>query len=258
VIGAGFIGLEVASAARGRGAEVTVLEAADRVLGRVLPAAAGERVAARHRAAGVALHLGVQVRDIGLDGEGGALRIDTSAGAFVADVVVVGIGVQPNVELAEAAGLAVDDGVCVAADGSTADPHVFAAGEVTQHPAFGYAEPMRFESWQIAELQAEAVGRTAAGQPTPHQAIPWFWSDQLGCNIQMLGRVPTDAELVTRQYPDGSASLFARDEAGRLIGLVAFDAGRDVAVVKRLLAKGAAPSADQLENVDTPLRQHLG
>jgi len=116
---------------------------------------------------------------------------------------------------------------------------------------------VRFESWQVAELQAEAAGRSAAGASTPHQAIPWFWSDQLGCNIQMLGRVPNDAPLVAREYPDGSASLFALDGEGRLIGLVALNAGRDVAVVRRLLAKGAAPSAAQLENVDTPLRQLL-
>jgi anthranilate 1,2-dioxygenase ferredoxin reductase subunit len=256
VIGAGFIGLEVASAAVARRAKVTVLEAADRVLARVMPAAAAEYAAALHRAAGVALHLGVKVGDMGLD-DCGAVRIETSTGAFLADVVVVGIGVRPNVELAEAAGLPVDDGILVAADGSTVDPHIFAAGEVTRHPAPGYEHPARFESWQVAELQAETAGRAAAGAPAAHQVIPWFWSDQLGCNIQMLGRVPPDAPLVARRYPDGSASLFALDEAGRLTGMVAFDAGRDVAVMKRLLAKGSAPSAGQLENVDTPLRQLL-
>lgn len=256
VIGAGFIGLEVASSGLVRGAEVTVLEVADRALGRVLPRVVGERIADFHRAAGVDLRLGVAVRDVVQD-QGEGLRLETSAGVFPANVVVVGVGVQPNVELAAEAGLAVDDGILVAADGSTADPNVFAAGEVTRHPVQGQGAPVRLESWQVAELQAEAAGRSAAGCPSEHSALPWFWSDQLGHNIQVLGDVSGEGLLVVRDYGGGSASFFAMDSTGRLRGIIAVDAGRDIAVARRLLTKGSAPRPEHLENVDTPLRQLL-
>jgi anthranilate 1,2-dioxygenase ferredoxin reductase subunit len=256
IIGAGFIGLEVASSALARGAKPAVLEAGDRALSRALPAEVSDRIVALHRAAGVEVRLGVRITGLS-PAEHGGVAIATADGSIAADVVVIGIGVTPNVELAQAAGLAVDDGIVVGADGSTADPHIFAAGEVTRHPVNGAAGSLRLESWQVAELQAEAVGRTAAGAPTAHDAVPWFWSDQLGHNLQVLGHAPVGAALVHRDLGQGASAWFALEEGGRLAGVISLDAGREIAVARRLMAKDARIAPDDLADPAKPLRQFL-
>lgn len=249
IIGAGFIGLEAASAAIAHGAHVTVLEASDRVLGRVFPPVAGARVLRTHRDAGVDVRLRVKV--VGLVPGPGAIRVETDSGVLEADLVIVGIGVVPNVELAQAAGLAVDNGIVVNEEGATSHSDVFAAGEVTRHP-LGNGVHGRLESWQVAELQAEATGRSAAGTPTAYAAIPYFWSDQLGLNIQMFGLIDPAARLMERH--DQGVLLFALDAASRIQGAIGFDAGADMSVAKRLI--GAVAPAD-LGNSDKPLRKIL-
>lgn len=249
VIGAGFIGLEVASAAIGHGARVTVLETSDRVLGRVFPAEAGARVEQLHRDAGVDLRLDAKV--VALAPAEGRVRVETDTGALEADIVVVGIGVVPNVELAVAAGLEVDNGIVVTAEGATSHPDVFAAGEVTRHP-LNNGECRRLESWQVAELQAEATGRSAAGERTIYTAVPYFWSDQLGVNIQMFGLIDPAARLIARD--DKGALLFAIDAENRIQGAIGFDAGADMSVAKRLI--GALAPAD-LANAAMPMRNFL-
>jgi NADPH-dependent 2,4-dienoyl-CoA reductase/sulfur reductase-like enzyme len=256
VVGGGFIGLEVASSALRRDAAVTVLEAATRPLARVMPPAPAERIAALHREAGVDLRLGAVVTGFA-DECGGAVRLETNAGPVIGDVVVVGIGVTPNLELAADAGLAVDDGIVVDAQGATSDPHVFAAGEVTRHPAPGAERCVRLESWQVAELQAQAAGRSAAGAAAAHDAIPWFWSDQLGANLQMLGFVDLNAPLVSRDYGDGAAAWFALDDKGRVRGAITLNAGRDIAVARRLMARELAVDSGRLSDPTTALAQLL-
>ncbi len=257
IIGAGFIGLEVASSALARGATVIILEAASHALGRALPQEVGERLVAIHRAAGVEVRFNVTV--VGLSATpDGAVAVATDSGVVEVDVVIVGIGVRPNTELAEACGLEVDDGVIVGADGSTIDPCVFAAGEVTRHPVLGSDGRLRLESWQTAELQAEVAGRSAAGQRAIHDAMPWFWSDQLGHNLQVLGHVPKQATLVRRDQPDGGAVWFAMGPDNRLDGVISLDAGREIAVSRRLLAKDVRLPAEILSDASKPLRQFLG
>jgi NADPH-dependent 2,4-dienoyl-CoA reductase/sulfur reductase-like enzyme len=249
VIGAGFIGLEAASAALVRGARATVLEASDRVLGRVFPHQAGARVEQLHRDAGVDLRLGAKV--VGFAGSQPGLCIHTEAGELEADIVIVGIGVTPNLELAQDAGLEIDDGIVVTAEGATSHPDVFAAGEVTRHPLASGARA-RLEAWQVAELQAEAAGRTAAGAPTVHAAIPYFWTDQLGVNIQMFGLIDPAARIVTRQ--DKGELLFAIDKDGRIQGAIGFNAGANISVAKRLIGAMWTP---EFADPATPLRKLL-
>lgn len=249
VIGAGFIGLEVASAAISRGARVTVLEAGDRILGRVFPVEIGAYVERLHREAGVDLRLNARVLALSSTAVGG--QVETDDGTLDGDIVVVGIGVAPNVELAAAAGLEIDNGIVVTAEGQTSHPDVFAAGEVTRHPfvAGGHG---RLESWQVAELQAEAAGRTAAGTPTTFAAIPYFWSDQLGVNIQMFGQVDPTSTLLSR---NGNGTLFfAIDAKTTIVGAVGFDAGADMSIAKRMIGLRAPPD---LANSDAPLRNFL-
>ncbi|MBN8605551.1 MAG: FAD-dependent oxidoreductase [Caulobacterales bacterium] len=250
VIGAGFIGLEAASAARARGARVTVLEAADRVLGRVFPIEAAARVERLHRDAGVDLRLGAKLDEIAPDG--GRVRVSVGAEKLLADLVVVGIGIIPNTELARAAGLAVDDGVVVSAEGATSHADVFAAGEVTRHPVRG-ASAMRIESWQVAELQADAAGRSAAGAPTAYDAIPYFWSDQYGVNMQMFGLIRPDGAILVRAAGE-SALIFSIGADGRIAGAIGFNAGADMSIAKRMIG---APAPVGLEDAATPLRKLL-
>lgn len=255
IIGAGFIGLEVASSALTLGARPTVIEAGPRILARGLPEAPASRVLGLHRQAGVEVLLDTPLDGFDTDEQGRlVLRLGDERRVF--DVAVVGIGVLPNVELAEAAGLRVDDGLMVDDLGATSDPHVFGAGEVTRHPILGLDGPARLESWQVAELQAEAAGRAAAGCGAPSRVAPWFWSDQAGANLQVLGHVG-GGPLVERDYGDGLVSYFALDDAHRLRGLVTLNSGRDISAGRRLLAQGGALDPAMLSDPTVALRRLL-
>lgn len=255
IIGAGFIGLEVASSALSRGAHPIVIEGASRILGRGLPDPVSARLLVLHRQAGVDIRLDAPVRDIRLTADG-ALEIETGSGSIIADHVVVGIGVLPNTELAAEAGLAVDDGLIVDDRGATAFEGVFGAGEVTRHPVEGHDDAQRLESWQAAEVQAEAAGRAAAGQPAVQRHTPWFWSDQAGVNIQVLGNV-TDAPLIVRDHDDGSAAFFSLHPDGRLRGMVTVDRGADIAAGRRLMSRAVLLDPARLADPAFALRRLL-
>ncbi|MER1967839.1 FAD-dependent oxidoreductase [Castellaniella sp. GW247-6E4] len=239
VVGAGFIGLEVAAAARSLECQVDVIDRAPHVLSRILPAHASQAVQAFHRTAGVGLHLGAALDRISRNATGGLCITLTQADerplTLQADILVVGIGVVPNVELAQEAGLEVGDGILVDACGRTSDPDVLAGGEVTAHPVAGRAGRHRIESWQVAELQAEAAGATAAGAPKTYESLPWFWSDQSDLNIQMLGHTPANAHWVLRGPKDAAHSWFALDREQRIVGVVSFNSGRDISAARRAI-----------------------
>jgi anthranilate 1,2-dioxygenase ferredoxin reductase component len=255
IIGAGFIGLEVASSALALGARPTVIEAGGRILARGLPRAPADRLLALHRAAGVEVLLETAVEGFECAQDGAvALRLGAETRLF--ELVVVGIGVRPNIELAEAAGLDVSDGLLVDDRGATSDPDVFGAGEVTRHPVSGAEAAMRLESWQVAELQAEAAGRAAAGQGAPHRIAPWFWTDQAGANVQVLGHIG-QGPLIERDYGEGVVSYFSLDEGGRLTGMATINAGRDISAGRRLLAHPGTLEAGPLEDPSVPLRRLL-
>ncbi|AZG11154.1 hypothetical protein EGT29_26480 [Pigmentiphaga sp. H8] len=255
VIGAGFIGLEVAASARLVGAEVAVFDRAPTVLARVLPPAAAAVVEARHRAQGVALHLGAAIADLGPDGDG--IVVATDRGTVQADFAVVGIGVVPNTELAAEAGLEVDDGLVVDECGHSSDPHIFGAGEVTRHPVGRTGVRQRIESWQVAESQAAAAGASAAGCPAVYDAVPWFWSDQYGMNIQSAGDLRGPGEWIVRGEPAGSHSCYRLDEEGRILGAATFDAAKDMAAIRRLMQRETRVAAALLRDPGVPMRQLL-
>ncbi len=257
IIGAGVIGLEAAAAAVARGARVAVLETSDRAMGRSLPAEISETLMKRHRQAGVALHFGVRFVRFETGEADGALCVATDQGGFVADTVVVGIGVAANLALAEDAGLAVEAGVLVDATGAASVDDVFAAGEVAQHPAIGHERPVRLEMWQTAELQAHAAGRTAAGAPTGSPTLPWFWTDQYGGNLQVLGDALGGSCVVRRGGGEAEATWFVLDDHRRLRGAVAWNRGRDIALARRLFTQDRPFAPDQLADESAPLRQLL-
>ena len=192
VVGAGFIGLEVAASARQRGVAVTVIEPLDQPLGRVLGPDVGAALARIHRAHGVDLRLGVGVESIvAVDGSGDGERTSvtlTDGSTLDADRVVVGIGVVPATDWLEGSGLALDNGV-VCDDTLSAAPHVVAAGDIARWPSARAGRLVRVEHWDHAVGSGEAAARRLLGGPDvpAFDPVPWFWSDQYDTKIQLVG-----------------------------------------------------------------------
>ena len=242
VVGAGFIGAEVAASCRARGLEVTLIEALEVPLAHALGPAMGEVCAALHRDHGVDLRCGV-----GVSGFTGERRVDgvlLDDGARVAaDLVVVGVGVAPTTDWLESSGLALDDGVVCDASCATAAPDVVAAGDVARwwHPLFD--EPLRVEHWTNAVEQGVAAAERLLAGPEaarPFDSVPFFWSDQYGIKIQSAGLIRADDEV---RVVAGSVeerkfcALYGR--AGRLTGVLTFDRPRDAIAYRTQLADRA-------------------
>jgi NADPH-dependent 2,4-dienoyl-CoA reductase/sulfur reductase-like enzyme len=250
VIGAGFIGLEAAAVARGRGCAVTVLEAAATPLARVAPAPLGEFFAALHRRHGVALRTGVAVTGIESRGDESIVTL-ASGESLTADAVLVGVGALPNSELAVAADLAVEDGILVDEQGRTSDQAIFAAGDVTRHlnPLLG--RRIRLEAWLNAQNQAIAVAKVMAanvmgGGTEPYAELPWFWSDQYDVNLQTAGAPERWDRLVWRgRAEDGRFTLFTLAD-GVPVGGATVNNARDMRFVKMLVAAGRTVDPDRL------------
>ncbi|WP_244332549.1 NAD(P)/FAD-dependent oxidoreductase [Gordonia polyisoprenivorans] len=208
VVGAGFIGLEFASAAIDRGVAVTVLDVADRPMARVLSASSSELFADLHESRGVQLCFGAGVQRI--DGSGGHVTavVDDSGTRHPADLVVVGIGAVPDTRLARDSGLTVDNGVIVDEYLRTDDPHIFAVGDAASFPGHHTAGRVRLEAVLNATDQARCVAATICGAPLPYSAVPWFWTVQCGRKLQIAG-LPSPAEEIVRlgDPPAGKGSI---------------------------------------------------
>jgi anthranilate 1,2-dioxygenase ferredoxin reductase component len=241
VIGGGFIGLEVAAAARSRGCRVTVLEAADRLLARGMPPAISDWARALHEGEGSEIRCGVTILAIEREPEG--IRLSGADWVLLADVVVVGIGILPNVELAAAAGLRIEDGLVVDEHCRTSDEDIFGAGEVTSHPAWrgGYR---RIESWKYSGEQGLVAAGVMAGREATFDEIPWLWSDQFDVNIQSIG-FPERAERFEILGPAGSRAwtIVGLDSADLVVGAVAVNRGRDISMLRRAIRNHAGLSA---------------
>ncbi len=242
VVGAGFIGAEVAATARERGLEVTVIEALPVPLGRVLGTEVGTVCAEVHRDHGVDLRLGVGVE--GFDGHGRVERLNLSDGTAVdADVVVVGIGVIPNTDWLEGSGLELDNGV-VCDETCLAAPGIAAAGDVARWPNRLFGETMRVEHWDnaIAQGQHAALRLLASDdEAQPYAPVPWFWSDQYDRKIQLAGRARPDDEvrIITGSTEERRfAALYGR--AGRLVGVLGFNRPRHVMKYRNLIEQGTS------------------
>ena len=217
VIGAGWIGLETAAAARTAGATVTVLESAELPLLRVLGPQMAQVFAGLHRENGVDLRLGVEVA--GLRGDGSTVTgVELRDGAVVdADAVVVGIGVAPNVDLARSAGLDVDNGVLVDASLRTSDPHVFAAGDIAnaEHPVL--RRRIRVEHWANALHQPEVAAQSILGKDAVYDRLPYFFTDQYDLGMEYVGYATADDDVVVRGDLESRefVALWVRD--GRVV-----------------------------------------
>ncbi|PTM98373.1 NAD(P)/FAD-dependent oxidoreductase [Mycoplana dimorpha] len=246
VVGGGYIGLEAAAVARGRGLEVTVIEMADRILQRVASPATATILKAIHIARGVDIRekTGL-VRLIGEDGRVTAAELSDRLPLPV-DVVIVGIGVEPNDKLARDAGLEVSNGIIVDAHARTSDPSIFAMGDCAVLPFEG--RRVRLESVQNAVDQAEAAARVIAGGTERYLPKPWFWSDQYDVKLQIAGFCQGyDETLVRPGQREGSVSVwYFRD--GRFLAVDAVNDAKAYVVGKKLLELGRTPDRASLED----------
>jgi 3-phenylpropionate/trans-cinnamate dioxygenase ferredoxin reductase subunit len=234
VIGAGFIGAEVASSGRQLGAEVTILEAAPVPLQRVLGERLGAACARLHLDAGVDLRTGVTVTAVTQHGD--EVVISTSDGDFVADVVVVGIGITPNDDIARASGIATDNGILVDEHCRTSMENVYAAGDVANHYHPLFKTRMRVEHFDNANKQAAAAANNMLGRSTVFDDPHWFWSDQYDTNLQYVGHAGPEDRLVLRgstEDPEWSA-FFLRD--GALRASFAVNRAEDIMVARELIS----------------------
>jgi len=246
IIGAGFIGLEIAATASARGIAVTVLEATSRPMARALSEAMSEFFRNIHEKAGVHLVFGTAVT--GICGEAGrATAVETADGQkFDADLVVVGVGVLPNVELAAEAGLAVENGIIVDGNLLTSDPAISAIGDCAAFDQpFAEGKRGRVESVQNAVDQARCVAARLVGNARPYRAIPWFWSDQGPYKLQIAGMsTPHDLSVVRGNPESGAFSVFCFRN-GRLAGVESVNKPADHMVARKLIMAGTPLSPQE-------------
>ncbi len=235
IIGAGYIGLEVAAVIRQLGHEVCVVEMADRVMSRVVSPVVSEFFRAEHEARGVRFLFSTELE--ALEGDRRINAVRTNTGHLVpADLVIAGIGIVPNTELAASAGLAVDNGIVVDTHCRTADPHVYAVGDCTSHPNGIYSRRVRLESVHNALEQAKTAAANICGNDAEYSQVPWFWSDQYDLKLQIAGLSEGYDEVVIRGEPAtrSFSCLYLRN--GALIACDAVNAPRDFVQSKALIA----------------------
>ncbi|WP_186128164.1 NAD(P)/FAD-dependent oxidoreductase [Burkholderia gladioli] len=260
VIGAGFIGLEIAATAVALGCEVVLLEAAPRALMRAVPEVVAEYLVALHRQRGVDIRFGAHVECLlGTARVSGVRLVDGTT--LACDAVIVGIGVTPCTELAREAKLDVENGIAVDATLCTNDPRIFSAGDVCSfpHPLFG--RRIRLECWKNAEDQARVVARNMLGHGETCSSVPWFWSDQYDVTIHVTGMPTLGATTAVRETGPGSQVFFALDGDGVLVGASGVgrtgEITRDVRFAQELIARRARVEPHLLADRGTKLRSLL-
>jgi 3-phenylpropionate/trans-cinnamate dioxygenase ferredoxin reductase subunit len=239
IVGAGYIGLEVAAVARGEGRDVTVLEAEDRVMKRVTSPVISDFMQDFHRGRGVDIRLGARLA--GIEGGARVAQVKLADGAtLAADLVLLAVGAKPNDDLAAEAGLACQDGVVVDEHGGTSDGAIYAAGDCTRFPSRRYGRKLRLECVQNAIDQAKAVASEILGKPQLYDPVPWFWSDQYELKLQMAGLSEGYDEATT--VGDVAAARFSVEyrRNGRLIAVDAVNDGRAYMSGRKRIAEETA------------------
>jgi 3-phenylpropionate/trans-cinnamate dioxygenase ferredoxin reductase subunit len=254
VVGAGYIGLEVAAVCRQLGLDVTVIEMADRVMSRVVSEQVSDFFQQLHTSHGVELRLSTGLHEFtGSDGRVEAV-VTASGEEIAADFVLVGVGIEPVTNLAATAGLEVDNGIVVDDQCRTSDPDVYAVGDCTSHPNAIYGRRVRLESVHNALEQAKTAASNICGDEAHYAQVPWFWSDQYDIKLQIAGLSQNYDAVVLRGDPAtcSFACLYLRD--GVLIAVDAVNAPRDFMQSKALIAARAVIDPDKLADADVALK----
>lgn len=254
VIGGGYIGLEAAAVARQMGLEVSLVEAAPRVLARVAGHAISAFYAAEHARQGVSVLTGVGVA--GIEREAGALAVRLDDGRrLAADLVLIGIGVLPNEDMAREAGLACRSGILTDRDARTGDRRVFACGDCARRPLVHYGRQGRLESVHNALEQARLAAAAITGQPRPAEEVPWFWSDQYDVKLQIAGLSEGHDAAVVRGDPESRRFAVFYLRAGRLIAVDAVNDAPAFLGAKRLIATQPTLAPGLLADTSIPMKE---
>lgn len=257
VVGAGYVGLEVAASARALGAEVTVIEREPRVLARVAAEPLSRFFEDYHRRHGVTVMTGAQVASFAGDSHGFVRAVSLADGPEIAcDAAIVGVGAAACDALARTAGLACDNGVVVDAVGRTSDPTIFAVGDVTNRPMPFYGDRrFRLESVPNALEQARQLAAHLCGRPAPAPEVPWFWSDQYDLKLQIAG-VPFDAHHlhVRGDMSEARFSLWHLDAGGRVLCVEACNAPADFMTGKLWIGRGVRVDPARLTDAAQPVK----
>jgi 3-phenylpropionate/trans-cinnamate dioxygenase ferredoxin reductase subunit len=253
VVGMGFIGCEVAASLRQQGVEVTAVDPSPTPLFRVLGGSIGQVIAELHRENGVETVFGDRV--IAFEGEGRVSRLVTTQGRQIeCDFAVVGMGVEPEIELVAQSGLDIDNGILVDEFCRTNVEDVFAAGDVANsfHPLF--QRRLRVEHWQNAMQQGAAAARSILGRRDPYDPVPWFWSDQYGMNLQYAGFHQRSDRLVVRGSVADRTFLAFYMNGGRVESIVSINRGKELRRALPLIGSRRVVEAERLEDEDVDLR----
>lgn len=247
IIGAGYIGMELAHTLSALGRHVTLIEAAPRILGRSVATAVSHHVQQRTIATGIDIVLGAKAKTIeGSVGRVAAVRL-TDGRTVDADLVLIGAGAVPNLEIATAVGLAVDNGVMVNAHMQTSDPNILAIGDCVNFSHWHARRQVRLESVQNATDQAKNAAKTILGHAVPFQEVPWFWSDQGDMKLQTAG-IAFDADrFIVSGSPDNNAFAVYHYSGSRLLAVDTVNRAAEHMVARRLLAAGIDPTPHDIE-----------
>ncbi|MDZ4078885.1 MULTISPECIES: NAD(P)/FAD-dependent oxidoreductase [Hydrocarboniphaga] len=255
IIGGGYIGLEVAAVARKKGIDVTVLEAMDRVLQRVTAPEVSAFYQQVHGEAGVNILVNTALTGFEFDAEGKVTTVLTANGHKIpADVIIVGIGLIPNVELAEQAGLALENGIAVDEYGQTSDPDILAIGDCSSHPNAYAGRRLRLESVPSALEQARSAAALLVGQKKPYNAVPWFWSDQYDLKLQMVGLNQGYDTVALRGSPANRNFLAFYLKDGVVLAVDSISRPQEFMVAKKLVAERVKADPMVLVDESQPLK----
>ena len=254
IVGAGYIGLEAAAVARQLGATVTVLEMADRVLARVTSPVMSEFYTKLHETNGVRIMTGATLT--ALHGEHGRINaVELADGTRLnADIVLIGIGILPNSELAEAAELDCNGGILVDEDARTSDRRIFAAGDCTVRPLVHYGRTGRLESVHNAIEQGKLAAAAITGRERPKLDVPWFWSDQYDAKLQIAGLSEGYDEHIVRGDPETGRFAVFYFRSGQLIAVDAVNAAPEFIVTKKLIISGQSLAPAELQDTSLSMK----
>lgn len=256
VLGGGFIGLEIAATARALGKQVTVLEAAPRLLLRSVSAELAEHALQTHRAAGIDIRLGVAVGEFEQQGDRlEALQVDGVRETV--ELLVLGIGAVPEHALATDAGLTCGNGIEVDACLRTSDPAILAIGDCASFPDSRGGKRLRLESVQNANDQARTAVATLLGRSEPYTALPWFWSEQGGLRLQMAGLMPAGGERFRRHGATPASFSILHYVGEQLVCVESANAPLDHMAARKLLEAGKSPARAMACDAGVPLKAHL-
>jgi 3-phenylpropionate/trans-cinnamate dioxygenase ferredoxin reductase subunit len=259
IIGGGYIGLEVAATARELGMQVTVLEMAERVMARVTCAEVSAFYEAEHARAGVRIHCNARVRALHADPRTARVRsVLTEDGAeHPADLVLVGVGVVPADELARGAGLECENGIITDAYCRTSEEGIWAAGDCASHLNRQYGRHLRLESVDNAFEQGTTVALNMLGTPTPHDKVPWFWSDQFDLKLIIVGVGYGYDTVILRGAPASRSFSACYLRAGELVAIDSINAPKDQMAARKLIAAHARPDLTKLADPAVPLKDSV-